>query len=187
MLFRSLRGLLLSRLLFASLVSLLLLCRRWPIAANGLSLVDWGIRHWRSGRLVRWCIRHRYIGRRVGWPIRWRICYRRIGGPVSRDIRRLRVHRLLCVADRGRTGWTTRVQRRGFTRWRLLDQGLRCRYVRRPQALYFVDSQRLAGVLRQVLLLLGKWHRRRWRSCLCNHRTIDNCCRRTSHTISSRS
>src|ERR1019366_9317348 len=177
-----LRGLLLSSLLFAGLVSLLL-CRRRTVVANWLSLFDWRNRYWRTGRLVRWYIRHRYIRRRVGWPIGWCICHRSIAGPIrGKSLRRL-VSWLPGVANGRRVDRSTCTQRCRLTWWRLLDSGWCGRSIRRTQALHFVDGQRLAGVLCQFLLLPGKRYGRWRRSCLCHHRTIDNCFRRPSHTI----
>ena len=161
LLFTSLVGLLLCRLLlssllFASLVGLLLLCRRGPVGVNWLNLIGWGIRH------------------------------RHVGGFIHGHSWRLRVGWRPGVTDDRLANWTVCTQGRGFTRWRLLDHGPCRRKVCRTQDLYFVSRQGLAGVLCQLLLLLGKWHRGRRRSCLCHHRTIGNGRRWPSDTIGIR-
>jgi hypothetical protein len=60
-----------------------------------------------------------------------------------------------------------------------------CRDVRRTQALYLLDRQRLSGVLGQFLLLSGKRHWRRRRRGLCHYRAVDDRGWRPSHMSGS--
>ena len=159
-------GLLLRRLLLTGLVGLLLLRGRGPVGTSWWSLSRRHIRYRRVGRLVHWGIGHWCTAGSVrgsGWRLRVRW---RPGVAHGR------------LADR-----TVGIHRRRFTRRRLFDHGLCCCNVCWTQDLYFVRSQRLARLLSQLLLLLGKWHRRRRRRCLCHHGTIDYCLRRAGHTI----
>ena len=163
---------------------------------------------WRSRR---WCIRRTTSVHRARPVGRWsrRRSIRRTASVhrarlIGRWSRRRSIHRTASVHRARLVGWWSR--RRSIHRtpsvgnrrrprlhsgcrhlswWRLLDLGVRCRNVCRTQALYFACSQRLARVLCQLLLLLGKWHRRSRRFCLCHHGTVGNCCWWQSHLISS--
>jgi hypothetical protein len=188
------------------------LCHRWPIAASRLSLLGRCGRHRLCGRYVGRLIGGRgrlSVGRMAGVHcarlvarrrlivrlrrrrpvgvrrltlvcrcIRALVRRRRVHRPVRRCVRRLGMRRL----SRVHSDW--RVSRLCWFTWRrLLDERVSCRNVWRAQALYFVWSERLAGVLCQLLLLLGKRHRGRRRRCLCHHGTVGHRCRWLSHPI----
>src|ERR1019366_3834134 len=140
-----------------------LLRRRRPVGVRWLRIIGWHIG--RRARLIgRWSRRRRI--RRTASVHRVRL--------VGRRSRRWRIRRTARVGNRRRPRLHSGC--RHLSWWRLLDLGVRCRNVCRTQALYFACSQRLARVLCQLLLLLGKWHGRSRRFCLCHHGTVGNCC-----------
>ena len=131
------------------------------------------------------------LGRRRPIAANWWLIVRCVGnGRVPRLIRWLvwwrSVGRRLCVPNRRLIGRMACIQCCGFSRRRLLHHRMRCCNGRRAQRLHLMRSQRLAGVLCQLLLLFGKGNRRRRRRCLRHHWTIDYRRRRLGHPSGTR-